>query len=200
MQGVKRIFSEAEVEYLKAHFADTKNAELAAHLRCGETTLHRTARKMGLKKSAEHMKRCQRHTAEQAAKANRASGGNAGKANLLKYGTKYQFKKGTTNADRLGVEAEKRRMQKAVISRNETIRRERMRINWGLPQRTRLKLTSNKSQIYTRHALKIRGYLVSRGAKVIYYSNETQRNTTVEDNAAMCGLKILPYEQSRTVS
>lgn len=194
MQGIKITFTEAQVAWLVANFADTKNDELCERLGCGGSTLHRWARKLGLTKSRDYMANCNRASLEACWEHNKIFG-NDGKRNLIVHGVKYRFKKGTTNVDRLGVEAEKRRMQKSVISRNETIRRERMRINWGLPQRTRLKLTSNKSQISTRHALKQRGYIVSRGAKVIYYDGSTQRSAIVERNARKKGLTILSIQE-----
>ncbi len=43
MKGSKREFSEKEIEWLKRHFRNTKNEELARKLGCSQTALHRLA-------------------------------------------------------------------------------------------------------------------------------------------------------------
>lgn len=177
--------------YLIENFATTKNMELAAHLGCGESTLHRTARKMGLKKDREFMMRLNSESLAACHAANRGTG-NSGKKNLLKHGVKYRFKKGERPVDRLGEEGERRRIEKLRKTRNELIRKERMRINWGLPQHTNIKLGSRTEHIPMRYQLRLKGYIAARGAKVIYYNNDTQRSALMEKHATAMGLTFEP--------
>ena len=198
MQGVKFNFTEQQVQYLVANFADTKNAELAARLGCGESTVHRWARQLGLTKSREYMVQCNRNSLEQCWEHNRIFG-NAGHAYIVEAGKPYRFKKGERPIDRLGEEGEARRRKKSSATRNDIIRRERLRIKWGLPQLTKIKLVLDEKagqlQRMARYALKQRGYIVSRGAKVIYYNGSTRRSAVVERNAVKKGLTILSVQE-----
>ncbi len=198
MQGVKFNFTEQQVQYLVANFADTKNAELAARLGCGESTVHRLARQLGLTKSREYMVRCNRNSLEACWLANKGEG-NHGKNNLIIYGARYRFKKGERPIDRIGAEGEARRLEKVRAKRNELIRRERLRIKWGLPQLSKIKLVLDEKagqlQRMSRYALKQKGYIVTRGAKVIYYDGSTQRSAIVERNARKKGLTILSIQE-----
>ena len=133
----------------------------------------------------------QREAANEARVMNRGEG-NMGAINLLKYGEKYRFRKGETCIQRLGKEKEAERLRKAHATRNETISRERMRINWGLPQRTNLRLVRQPKQwVHYRYTMKLRGYIVSRAAREIYYNDNTDRSATVEHGAQAAGLIIL---------
>ena len=133
----------------------------------------------------------QREAANEARVMNRGDG-NRGAINLLKYGAKYRFRKGETGIQRLGKEKEAERLRKAHATRNETISRERMRINWGLPQRTNLRLVRQPKQwVHYRYTMKRRGYIVSRAAREIYYNENTDRSATVEHGAQAAGLIIL---------
>ncbi len=198
MQGKKINFTDEQLAWLSAHFADTKNAEIAARLGCGESTLHRVARRLGLKKSREFMSSVNRASLEACWQANKGEG-NHGKKNLVVHGVRYRFKKGERPIDRHGAEGEARRRKKLRATRNDIIRRERLRIKWGLPQLTKIKLVLDKKagqlQRMARYALKQRGYIVSRGAKVIYYDGSTQRSAIVERNAVKKGLTILSIQE-----
>lgn len=193
MQGKKINFTDEQLAWLSAHFADTKNAELAARLGCGESTLHRVARRLGLKKSREFMAGVNRASLEACWQANKGEG-NHGKKNLVVHGVRYRFKKGERPIDRLGAEGEAKRCEKLKATRQRLIRRERLRQKWGLPQLTNIKLGCRKEHIPMRYALKKRGYIVSRGAKVIYYDDSTRRSAVVERHAEKKGLQLFPYD------
>ena len=190
-QGKKFYFTKEQLMYLIENFATTKNMELAAHLGCGESTLHRTARKMGLKKDREFMERLNSESLAACHAANRGTG-NSGKKNLLKHGVKYRFKKGERPVDRLGEEGERRRIEKLRKTRTALIRRERVRINWGLPQLTNIKLGCRHEHIPMRYQLRKKGYIAERGAKVIYYDDSTNRSALMEKHATAMGLTIAP--------
>jgi len=70
-------------------------------------------------------------------------------------------------------------------SRLELFNKERMRIRWGLPQKTKYKVTSGghrRSQL--RYELRQAGYQVGTGANEAYYDNSTVRSAGLERRAA----------------
>lgn len=195
MRGKQTQWQQWQLDYLIANFADTKNEELTAHIGVSLRTMHRMASALGLRKSPEFMVRCHAATVAAAAAANRETGGNAGKINLLRNCHRFWFRKGETLRDRIGEERERESRRKSREKRNETIRKERMRINWGLEQRTRMKLVCEPTERTSyRNRLKKRGYIVpAHGSRVVYYTDETQRSALVERRATSHGLIIKPY-------
>ena len=99
----KMTLTDEERVWMEEHFAHTKNEEVARYLGVSRRTAVRLARGMGLAKSAEFARAMQANAVEHAVRANRGQG-NAGKANLLKYGKAYRFKPGMGNKDRLSAE------------------------------------------------------------------------------------------------
>ena len=106
-------FSDAQLDWLVKHYPNTENAELCFRLGCSESTLHRLARRFGLKKTRAYMRRTQKEAAAAAGyfakKYGRRPpqvppGGNAG-----------SFKKGVTPLQRLGTIGERMRVQKSPI-------------------------------------------------------------------------------------
>ena len=77
----------------------------------------------------------------------------------------------------------------------DTIRRERLRIKWGLEQRTKLRLGKEpRKRADYRHALKKRGYIIPvPGSREVYYTDESKRSALVERRATSHGLTIKPY-------
>lgn len=191
MKGHKTILTPEQQRWFVDNFPYTKNQDCALHLGISLRTVVRLARALELQKSREFMLMTQRAAANEARVMNRGNG-NMGAINLLKYGEKYRFRKGETCIQRLGKEKEAERLRKAHATRNETISRERMRINWGLPQRTNLRLVRQPKQwVHYRYTMKRRGYIVSRAAREIYYNENTDRSATVEHGAQAAGLIIL---------
>ena len=191
MKGHKTILTPEQQRWFVNNFPDTKNQDCARHLGISIRTVVRLARAIALQKSREFMLMTQREAANEARVMNRGEG-NMGAINLLKYGAKYRFRKGDTGIQRLGKEKEAERLRNAHATRNETISRERMRINCGLPQRTNLRLVRQTKQwVHYRYTMKRRGYIVSRAAREIYYNENTYRSATVEQCAQAAGLIIL---------
>jgi len=190
----KIVLTGEQQQWLRDHFATTLNKDCAAHLGISETSLHRQARRLGLKKDPGWFHQIVLERCAMMAEANRGDG-NHGKKNLLKYGAQTRFRKGQTNRERYGEENERRRIQRAAATRRETIRKERMRIRWGLPQETKLRVISNPQARYARYALKSRGYIIpGRGSMEAYWDENTTRSTVVESNAAKVGIKVKPVE------
>lgn len=189
MRGVKVRFTVEQELWLEAHFPTVSNAECARHCGCGWRTIVRKARAMGLVKSCEFMEQSWRSGVD--AMRMNSGEGNKGLENLLKYGAKHRFKKGVTPLQRLGPEREAERVRKAQESRNKTIKSERVRINWGFEQKTKLRLVRQPQQwVNYRFTMKRRGYIVSRGSREIYYNDNTNRSAAVEKNAQAAGLII----------
>ena len=191
MKGKKTELTDEQRRWLMEHFADTKNEDCARRCGCSLRTIVRLARSMGLAKSREFMVAARRKGQEMAAIMNRGEG-NRGKVNLLRYGARYQFRKGESNVQRLGEAKERERIRKSREARNKTIASERVRIKWGFEQKTKLRLVRQPKQwISYRNTMKRRGYIASRGSREIYYNEKTDRSAAVENNATKAGLIIL---------
>lgn len=189
----KIVLTPEQEAYLREHYPGTLNKDLAAHLGFSEGTLHRFARKLGLKKDPEWFHALVLERCRMMAAVNRGPG-NHGKKNLH-LGEPHRFRKGQTNRERYGEENERRRIQRAAATRRETIRKERMRVRWGLPQETKLRVISNPQARYARYALKSRGYIIpGRGSMEAYWDENTTRSTVVENNATKVGIKVKPVE------
>lgn len=189
----KITFTDEQRDWFVAHFSTTLNKDCADHLGVSMRTMIRFARELGLEKDPAwlhciFMERCR-----MAAESNRGEG-NKGIANLLKYGKAYRFKKGETSRQRLGDEREKERIRKSAATRRETLRKERMRVNWGLEQQTRLKIGHNRKKSVMRHTLKKRGYIIPfHGASEAYHTDDTNRSAVVECHAKEVGIEIKGY-------
>lgn len=181
------------------HYKHTRNRDILDKFGIGESTLHRIARKHHLTKSKQFMRKVLAENSRLAVEVSRTYGLNAERAEYTRQqwvrwkaeGRKVGFQPGISQRERLGEEKFHAMRENIRHSRNETIRKERMRINWGLPQRTKLKLTSAGHKAATaRHRLKKRGYIVERGSTHIYYDDNTRRHIQMEQTAIKNGLRI----------
>lgn len=136
-----------QMRWLIDNFANEENFILADTLGISESTLHRYARRHGLKKSKAYMRRCQKEATDAAHYFNRISGRNKALSAKMKNGGMSQkfidagFKKGCPNC--WGTHPEKMRKARAKggQSLHQTWEEERRRVRMGLPQKTRLKVT-----------------------------------------------------------
>lgn len=194
-RAVKTKFTVEQADWMREHYPTTYNQACCDYLGVSMRTMIRFARSLGLTKDPEFVKSISREHCRLMASLNRGEG-NAGKANLLIHGERYRFRKGESIEMRKGKAAWEAAKEKIRQSRNETIRKERMRIKWGLPQQTKLKLVCNRKAASTRYCLKRCGYIVEgRGAKCAYYTDCTDRCERLEKTAASCGIDILPMVQ-----
>lgn len=192
----KIIFTEEDRNWMSEHFAHTKNEEVARHLGVSRRTAMRLAREMGLEKSAEFVRTMQANAVHHAARANRGQG-NAGKANLLKYGKAYRFKPGQGGNKRfMSPEAFKEMHRRKGIIRRETVRAERRRVAFGLEQRTALRVVkAPKAKIYLRHELRKRGYVVAHASSDATITTDTRRSAILEQRAEKMGIRFYPTEK-----
>ena len=113
MNTIKIILTPDQEKWLIAHFKHTKNEEIAKRLGVSETTVHRFARKLGLKKTARHMKATQRNAADKAQESHRRNGTYPPKGYIIPGSEEHRFKKGVTSYQRLGKRKERKRIERS---------------------------------------------------------------------------------------
>ena len=178
-------------EWFVANFGTMKNQELADRLVTSPRSVIRMARELGLWKTKEFVAAMQRNASEHGARANRLMGGNAGAVNLLKYGKGYRFKPGTSQKDRMSAEAFAEMHRRIGESRKETFRKERVRVNWGFEQKTKLRVVRcPRAKIDIRHGLRKRGYEIARASNEAMVTDETRRSIRMEARAEKMGIKF----------
>lgn len=184
-----------QMEWLIGHFADEENFILADTLGISESTMHRYARMHGLKKSKAYMRRCQREATDAAHYFNKASGRNKALSERMKNGGMSEgfkaccFKKGEKNC--WGTHPEKMRKAKAKAGQSlrQTWEEEKRRVQAGLPQKTRLKVSpaATKKEMLARNNR--RWYLRKRGYRIdgdtAYWNEGTQRALLLEKHDSM---------------
>lgn len=203
-----RSLTEKETQWIIRHYKHTTNDDIMQKFGIGESTLHRLARKYGLKKSRQQTRKTQRMAVDAACEACRRYGVYEETAQRMKKkmaemyarGERIpgSFEPGVTNLMRLGPKRNAERIEKARLKRNETIRKDRLRIHWGLPQKSKMRLTFNgyteqhRKKSVHRNIFRRFNYIVERGSNEVYYDEETDRRPIMEANAHKYGLKVLP--------
>lgn len=76
--------------------------------------------------------------------------------------------------------------------RKELYQSERRRVNWGLDQKTRLKVVKNQARLNLRAKLSHIGYIVAKGENIVYYSDDLVRHPVRERNGERMGLRFEP--------
>jgi len=177
----KIVLSEAQLAYLLKHFKNTNNGQLARKLGISESSLHRLARKHGLKKTRQFMKKTQRATADAAKASHLKHGTYPPKGYVIPRSEEYRFKKGETPRSRLGKRKDEARIAKAVETRKKTYRLERARALFGLERKTKLHVVKQPlKKIQTRYYLRKRGYIIDDAAFVAYWTEDTRRAVKIE--------------------
>lgn len=200
--------TERQVSWIINHYAHTKNADIMEKYGIGESTLHRLARKYGLKKSKRYMTKTQRMATDAAHEVCRRYGvyeetrrrmrQEAAERKERGERPRNGFQPGVTSLMRLGARRERERIRKAHASRKETIRRDRLRVRWGLEPITKMNLTpdgytkEHHRKSSHRHVFRRFNYIVDRGSNDIYYDELTERRPLMESHAARYGLRIMP--------
>jgi hypothetical protein len=177
----KIVLTEKQEAWLIRHFRNTKNAECAQRLGISESSLHRHARRLGLTKTRQFVKKCQRDAASKAKGSHLLNGTYPPKGFAIPNRDAGAFRQGDSYRQRYGKRADRKRLAKSVATRNETIRKERMRIKWGLEQKTKLHLTQqHRRHIQLRCYLLSRGYALDEDNGIAYYDDRTKRGRIVE--------------------
>ena len=197
-----KTLTEDEVKWVVQHYKHTKNEDILRKFGVGECQLHRLARRYGLKKSRQFLKKVRSENyviseivrQEYGLDSQRAENARRQWAERKASGLPHNvgFKKGESNKTRFGEERFAEMIAKARASRNETIRKDKMRIRWGLPQKSKLKLVSGGSKRSSyKYLFKKRNYIVEYGSTDIYYDEQTDRSATMEANAHKYGLTVM---------
>lgn len=198
--------TEAQTQWIIKHYKHTKNRDIQERFGIGESTLHRLARKHGLKKSKQFARKVQRENAELGFAVCEEYGIYEQSAEYAREqwrlrkerGETLGFKKGESNKDRMSPRKFKALMERTNEKRRESIRKDRLRIKWGLEQKTRMRLVSGgKTRVSQRYAMRKRGYIVPRGSNVAYYTDDTVRNLAAEKRALAHGLHVEPYSNEK---
>ena len=180
-----------QLVWFRENFDHTKNQELADRLGTSPRSVTRMARELGLWKTKEFVAAMQRNASEHGARANRLMGGNAGAANLLKYGKATRFKPGTSQKDRMSAEAFADMHRRIGESRKETFRKERVRVNWGFEQKTNLRVVQcPREKVLLRLNLRRHGYEIARASNEATVTNETRRSIKMEARAEKMGIRF----------
>lgn len=201
-----RSLTEKEVQWIVRHYRHTKNDDIMAKFGIGENSLHRVARKYGLTKSRQHMKKMQWNATCHAHEACRRYGVYEETSIRMKKEAEERkargeripgsFMPGQSNRDRLTKKRFKECYERIHEKRRETIRKERLRIKWGLPQKTKMKLVSGgRKRACYRHLLRKKNYIVGRGENDVYYDEHTDRRPKMEANAHKFGLRVVGFLQ-----
>lgn len=204
-KGEKIVLSARQEAWLKLHFKNTKNAELAARLGISETAVHRYARAWGLTKTKAFRKKTQRNAADKAKASHLRNGTYPPNGYRIPRSEEFQFKPGVTNVERLGKRKDRQRIEKAVASRKETMRKEKARALFGLPRKTKMRVVALPHYIACqRHYLRGLGYIIERGGMTAYYTPDTRRSEdyetrTRQTHARYVGFTFLPIDQKKAV-
>lgn len=74
------------------------------------------------------------------------------------------------------------------------IEKERRRIIFGLPQKTKLKVVSNRSKHNLRYRFRKDGYYVERGENLVYFDERVHRHLLREESAKKHGLMLIAVD------
>lgn len=175
--------TEKKQKWIITHFKNTKNDEIMRKFGISHSALHRFAREHGLKKTKQFQKKCQAATTEAARLANKRNNWPP-KGYVIPKSEEHRYKSGITPEKRLGNKRNRERIRKSAESRKKTYAAEKRRVLFGLEQRTKLKVVvSPKAKISCRYNLKRHGYIVTRGAREVFYDTNTNRSSILEKNA-----------------
>lgn len=177
----KIVLIEKEEAWLRKHYKHTKNKDIVEQLGISLRTVSRFANKMGLTKSSQFLKKCQEEAAIKANASNRVNGTYPPKGYKIPRSEEFYFKKGTRPVDRIGAKREAQRIAKSAESRRKTLRLEKARALYGLPQETKLQVVKRpRWQASMRSYLRQKGYIIERGGFIAYYDENTKRSMALE--------------------
>lgn len=207
----RRVLNDDQREWLCRWFPVTENCRLAKAMGISIYKLHEFARELGLTKSESGLRAIRRRQAKAAAKTNERNGcydrkrGHPPSEATLKGNLKRweEERLGLRENALLKMKRENPKKYKATMEkkrqeRKESIRKEKMRIIYGLERKTKLKVVVLKkytqSQTHHRRSALKRGYLLDMdcsegqpGRYVIYYDDKTERSELFERNCIADG-------------
>ena len=175
-----------KINYIIEHFKNTKNAELMSLTGYSHCKLHKVAQKYNLKKTREFRKKCSRAASVEARKVSAANGWPPKGYHIPNAGLFWK---------ELGPKAYKAMCEKISKTRRENIAKDRARILFGLPQKTKLKLVSSGKQVISqRYRLRKLGYSVQRDSRVAYINSNTHRSIQLEEKYKLNRWRFVHFE------
>lgn len=191
----KIVLSDKQTAWLTKHFKHTKNAECAEKLGISLRSVNRLAKKLGLCKTPQFIRKCQQDAALAAKDSHLRNNTYPPKGYAIPNREVGAFKNGETPLQRLGKRKDTERVRKAAESLAKTRKSERARATFGFPQRTKLRVFPvPKAKVELRWYLKSRGYIVDDVARVAYYDENTRRGKRIESKPQRW-YKFQPIEQ-----
>jgi len=170
-----------KVERLKRMFKNTPNDVIMEKLDISFSTLHRTARALGLTKTKQFMRKCQRNAADKAKESHIIHGTFPPKGYIIPGSEKYRFKSGETSLQRLGARKERQRLEKSAETRRQLLKEEKARRMFGVPQQTKLRVRNRGRKFHLNTwYLRSRGYEVDVNSLVAWYDEKTNRCPRLE--------------------
>ena len=149
-----RKITDEQICLVRENFANMTKGELALLAGVSRTTVDRIQSMFKLKKSAQHLHNM---------------GVKAGKASNIARGGRF-IGNHTPEAN-----------AKRLASYRETYRLDDMRVRWGLPQRTKIRLKHGSVQQQDQASyLRGLGYIIDDKERVAYYTETTKRATRLE--------------------
>jgi hypothetical protein len=210
----KRVLNDEQREWLCRWFPTIENKRLAKAMGISDYKLHEFARELGLTKSEAGLKAIRKRRDKAAARTNERNGCYDRKRGHPPSETTLEGNRKRWEETRQGLREcpmtmlkkhyPKKYMEaikKKSHERRETIRKEKLRMMYGLDRKTRLKpvvlVPYKRSQTHHRNSALRRGYLLdvdcsegSPGRYVIYYDDETQRSERFEQNCIKDGFRF----------
>lgn len=213
-QTRKLVLNDEQKKWLVRHFPSIENCRLAKAMGISLYKLHCFAREMNLTKSEKGLLAIRRRRDVKAAKSNEKNGcydrkrgrpvseaTNAGRIRRFEEERMGLRENAQKRIRREEPDKYKAWVEKRVQQRRETVRKEKLRMLYGLERKTKLKSVvlspfkqSQRSHRY--NALK-RGYILSSESQegsedryVIFYDDKTERNVQFENNCRKDGFEI----------
>lgn len=136
---VKIVWTEGMLQTLIRDFPIMLNRDVAAELGVSSITMHRKVRELGLKKAPDFKERTRERKLELQRKAPKRHHANSGSFKKGEHRCpEHEFKKGQRPTS--SPEQETKRVENMKRTLVKTIYDERVRLKYGLPQQTKLKL------------------------------------------------------------
>ncbi len=135
MKGIKTEWTEEMIEKLKAEFPFRFTRDIGKEMNISSRTVIRKARDLGIEKEEGFLEKNRASITKLATAALPPNPYKGIKGWQVPNGEAYQFKKGNVSPMK-----DEKIKKKAINSRNETIRKEKLRIKYGLTRKTKLKL------------------------------------------------------------
>ena len=215
--GGKYLLNEEQREWLRQWFPVTENRRLAKAMGTSESTMHRFARELHLTKSEKGLKAIKRR---QAAHIKRVCEKNGWYDSLRGKPLSDECQEGTQRMWQEIREGKrphpfhvlkkkrprryKQLMKQKSEQRREAIRKDLIRMKWGLPRKTKLihvvMQPYTKPQINRRHLALKRGYILASDCSegsghryMIYYDSKTNRSPIFERNGIRDGFRFAEW-------